>query len=116
MLELIIETLFDNTAFHEPVMGSPETREKFKVVIDELNTLLNGSDNEVPSKTMKALVSFIEHTGIDYMQMYVVDKKVVDDVTIYTMGHVNSESQFNVRIKNVNNTYYVSINAELTIE
>lgn len=115
MLELIIETLFDNTAFHEPVTSSPENRERFRVVIDELNTLLDGSNN-VPSKTMKALVSFIERSGIDYIQMYIVDRKVVDDVTIYTMGHINSDAQFNIRIKNSGDIYYVSINVELVIE
>lgn len=109
MKKSIIETLYGNTLFKVALSNSPIERSNANIAVEELGALLGLRDNMISTKSMLALVTFLEQTGIDYLHMYIANKQVSNVDTVYTLGNTTSNSVFDVNIEFDGNVVHVGI-------
>lgn len=116
MKHLIAETLYDNTVFKTASSGSSIERSEASIAIEELAALLQLRDDMIPTESMNALVTFLEQTGIEYLQMYVISKKVSNVDTVYTLGNTTHKSTFDVSIEFDGDVIHVGILKDIKIK
>ena len=99
MIDDILKALYNNTEemyLHEfdDIKKSAEA-----IVFEEIGILLGLREPSFSASKVKAVAEFLEITGFDYKNMYIVSKTSTAVDTVYKVGYINKSNTFDVIVE-----------------
>jgi hypothetical protein len=104
MIDDILKALYNNT--EEKYLDEMDEVKKSaqSIVFEEIGILLGLRKPSFSVDKVKAVAEFLEVTGFDYHNMYIVSKTKTSIDTVYKVGYIDKSNTFDIIIEENDDT------------